>query len=497
MADEETAMEVPWEWIRVNGAVAEASLAADGTLRWGSRGGERCLSLESEVLGLETIGLRITIKAFLEVSEHGFCGLERSSVKRRRVRRDYTLEMPNEAAARRWSAKLRDYMDSLGRPKNLFIIVNPFSGKKCARTVFKKEIKPLLAAADIDCTIIETKHRNHAQEITKSLDLLKYDGIVCVSGDGVLVEVVNGLLNREDWATAIKVPLGVIPAGTGNGMVKSLLDPAGDLCSIPNATFAVIRGHKHSLDVAIVLQGEKKFFSVLLLIWGLVADVDIESEKYRWMGSPRFDIYALLRIMKLRKYHGHVHFVPAPGYEAYGEPIKQVENFKGHILPSKQDQGSATTVKSCGYQGPEISLEGLEWRSIVGPFVSLWVNNVPFSAENYIPAPKAKFSDGCLDVIIVRNCPRSALLGMMLKMSDGSYVKSSYVMYLKVKAFRLEPGKRVGHPTKGGIIDSDGEVIARGDESAVNSEHKYLMDYGPPIQMIVDQGLATIFSPMP
>ncbi|KAJ8497591.1 hypothetical protein OPV22_008143 [Ensete ventricosum] len=497
MADKETPIEVPSEWIRVNGAVAEASLAADGTLRWGSREGERCLSLESEVLGLETNGLRITIKAFVEASDHGFCGLERSSVKRRRVRTDYTLEMPNEAAARRWSAHLRDYMDSLGRPKNLFIIVNPFSGKKCARTVFKKEIRPLLAAADIDCTIIETKHRNHAQEITKSLDLLKYDGIVCVSGDGVLVEVVNGLLNREDWATAIKVPLGVIPAGTGNGMVKSLLDPAGDLCSIPNATFAVIRGHKRSLDVAIVLQGEKKFFSVLLLIWGLVADVDIESEKYRWMGSPRFDIYALLRIMKLRKYHGCVHFVPAPGYEAYGEPVKQVDNFKGHILLSKQDQGGDTKVMSCGYQGPEISLEGLEWRSIVGPFISIWVNNVSFSAENYNPAPKAKFSDGCLDVIIVRNCPKSALLGMMLKMSDGSYVTSPYVMYLKVKAFQLEPGKRVGHPTKGGIIDSDGEVIARGDESSENSEHKYLMAYGPPIQMIVDQGLATIFSPMP
>lgn len=34
-----------------------------------------------------------------------------------------------------------------------------------------------------------------------------------------------------------------LPLGTGNGMVKSLLDPAGDLCSIPNATFAVIRGN--------------------------------------------------------------------------------------------------------------------------------------------------------------------------------------------------------------------------------------------------------------
>jgi sphingosine kinase len=59
----------------------------------------------------------------------------------------------------------------------------------------------------------ETKHRLHAQEIAHSLDLRKYDGIVCVSGDGVLVEVVNGLLQREDWNTAIKIPLGIIPAG--------------------------------------------------------------------------------------------------------------------------------------------------------------------------------------------------------------------------------------------------------------------------------------------
>lgn len=38
-------------------------------------------------------------------------------------------------------------------------------------------------------TCLETKHRLHAQEIAHSLDLRKYDGIICVSGDGVLVEV--------------------------------------------------------------------------------------------------------------------------------------------------------------------------------------------------------------------------------------------------------------------------------------------------------------------
>lgn len=37
--------------------------------------------------------------------------------------------------------------------------------------------------------ILETKRQLHAKEVVQSMDLAKYDGIVCVSGDGILVEV--------------------------------------------------------------------------------------------------------------------------------------------------------------------------------------------------------------------------------------------------------------------------------------------------------------------
>lgn len=40
----------------------------------------------------------------------------------------------------------------------------------------------------------ETKYQLHAKEMVRSIDLSKYDGIVCVSGDGVLVEVKVGML---------------------------------------------------------------------------------------------------------------------------------------------------------------------------------------------------------------------------------------------------------------------------------------------------------------
>jgi len=37
----------------------------------------------------------------------------------------------------------------------------------------------------------ETLFQGHAKDLAKSFDLSQFDGIVCVSGDGVLVEVKN------------------------------------------------------------------------------------------------------------------------------------------------------------------------------------------------------------------------------------------------------------------------------------------------------------------
>ncbi|OVA13886.1 Diacylglycerol kinase [Macleaya cordata] len=477
-----------FEQVRVNGTLTPATLSADGKLRWTDRG-ERCLTVEKEVLGFSIEGSLIRVKALVERESGLYCGGSRGV----RVRKDFVFEPLSEESQRLWCGKLQECIDSYDRPKKLFIIVNPYGGKKSASKIFDEEVKPLLVAAGIQYTVQETQYRLHAKEISHSLDLTKYDGIVCVSGDGILVEVVNGLLQREDWASAIKMPLGIVSAGTGNGMIKSLLDSVDDPCSVSNAMLAIIRGHKRPLDVATVLQGETRFFSVLMLAWGLVADIDIESEKYRWMGSSRLEFYGILRVIRLRKYNGRVSFVPAPGYEAYGEKIDQSNGCTSNLHVLHQNQQDTVKVLHHGYRGPEICLEDLEWRTIDGPFVSVWLHNVPWGSEDTMAAPNAKFSDGYLDLIIIRDCPKSSLLVSMMKMNDGSYVKSPFVLYLKVKAFILEPGQRAGDPTKGGIIDSDGEVLARG-EGTYKFEQSELMTYGP-LQITVDQGLATLFAP--
>lgn len=74
--------------------------------------------------------------------------------------------------------------------------------------------------------------------------------------------------------------------------------------------------------------------------------------------------------------------------------------------------------------------------------------------------------------------------------------EKAFILLFQVKAFRLVPGNRVENPKKGGIIDVDGEVIARGEGTYMHGKERDLMVYGSPIQLIVDQGLATIFTPI-
>ncbi|XVF40585.1 hypothetical protein PTKIN_Ptkin01aG0125700 [Pterospermum kingtungense] len=472
--------------VLVNGTVILLTFTGDGKLRWTGKG-QGCLTLEKDVLGFSLEASRIRVKTVVEKRDGICCVGKRGDL----VRQSFVFEPLSEDSLLLWSQKLRDYIDSLGRPKRLLIFVNPFGGKKAANKIFLQDVKPYLEDADIQISVIETQHQLHAKEVVKTLDLSESDGIVCISGDGILVEVVNGLLEREDWSAAIKMPIGMVPAGTGNGMVKSLLDSVGEPCTASNAILAVIRGHKRPLDVATILQGETRFFSVLMLAWGLIADIDIESEKYRWMGSARIDFYALQRTLYLRHYNGRVSFVPAPGFEDYGDPTSYHDEPTSKNSPSQEE---SLKILRHGYLGSDVKLESMHWRSINGPFVSIWLHNVPWGSEDAMAAPDAKFSDGYLDLIIVKDSPKLALLSAMSKMSDGSHVKSPYVTYLKVKAFVLEPGPRVEDPTKEGIIDSDGEVLARGNVT-YKGDKKVLMAYGK-IEITVDQGLATLFAPV-
>lgn len=107
--------------------------------------------------------------------------------------------------------------------RKLLVLVNPFSGRRLAARhwLIAKEI---FDKSYIDYKVIETERAGHAYDIVSEMRYGEYNGIITVSGDGLIHEVVNGIYRRNDWIQIMsKTTLGFIPGGSANALVKSVL----------------------------------------------------------------------------------------------------------------------------------------------------------------------------------------------------------------------------------------------------------------------------------
>jgi sphingosine kinase len=79
----------------------------------------------------------------------------------------------------------------------------------------------------------------------------EYDGILTVSGDGLIHEAINGIMNRPDREQMMEtIAFGFIPAGTSNGLHKSVTEHAGELDGIQIAAFMCAKGRKTKMDLS-------------------------------------------------------------------------------------------------------------------------------------------------------------------------------------------------------------------------------------------------------
>ncbi|XP_060573427.1 sphingosine kinase 1-like isoform X2 [Ruditapes philippinarum] len=203
-------------------------------------------------------------------------------------------------------------------PKVKFLVlVNPHSGPGKAMQIYQKQVAPMLDEADVHVKLIETEHAGHGTELMKSMNRKDYDGVVIVSGDGLIYEVINGLMNRDDWQDAIKTPIGCIPGGSGNALACSINYSAGESVQIEavlHSTFILIKHRVIPMDLVLIQQPRQQIYSFLSLAWGLLADIDYESEQFRAIGEARFTLQAIRRIFSLRKYKCKLSFLPVSEY---------------------------------------------------------------------------------------------------------------------------------------------------------------------------------------
>eukprot|EP00270_Netrium_digitus_P017353 TRINITY_DN6351_c0_g2_i1.p1 TRINITY_DN6351_c0_g2~~TRINITY_DN6351_c0_g2_i1.p1 ORF type:complete len:117 (+),score=30.13 TRINITY_DN6351_c0_g2_i1:3-353(+) len=112
-------------------------------------------------------------------------------------------------------------------------------------------------------------------------------------------------------------------------------------------------------------------------------------------------------------------------------------------------------------------------------------------------APQARLSDGCYDMVVVRNCRPLQLLSLFLLMGEGRHMGSPFMFYRKVRGLKLFPGGRNPDGALGGLVMADGEILARNAGVTVRDERKQQEDpmaYSSAFHIAVQKGLARVFT---
>ena len=115
---------------------------------------------------------------------------------------------------------INHYLGPVEKP--MLFLINPKSGSGKALSVFNEQVLPILKESAVEFEMVLTTRQNHGRDLVAKQDIRRWKAIVIVSGDGLVHEVYNGLFEREDWAQACQIPVGVIPGGSGNGLAKSV-----------------------------------------------------------------------------------------------------------------------------------------------------------------------------------------------------------------------------------------------------------------------------------
>jgi len=366
------------------------------------------------------------------------------------------------------------------------VFINPAAGRGKAEEVFKKHVEPVLKCAK-NCVVeaIVTSRSGETEERTyerskQSLLLTRgrggYEsnnttrgedarilGIIAIGGDGTIAEAYAGVERaQKELGTHESIPIGAIPAGSGNAICVSLAEQSEEVNDATTMALLIAKGQTIRLDGARLAiyrndengsndttnattgksTGSKRRLSLdrkngsknssngngtnntgnnriavyqntalLSVSWGFFADVDLESERFRCLGGTRFIVQAIARLINLRTYKMDLTYRVSHETKAVCERL-------GKSLPGR-NEGEFRTIKD---------------ENILG----IWAMNLPWGSGDTKSAPLASPSDGFFDIIIVHPTSKLNLLKLLLDFdTKGSHAKNEAVTYLKTSEFEL------------------------------------------------------------
>lgn len=232
------------------------------------------------------------------------------------------------------------------------------------------------------CAIVGTDAAHARRLVDEALDR-GTDALVVVGGDGVISLALQALATGD-------VPLGIVPAGTGNDHAREYRLPTGD----PESAADVIAdGHTETVDLGRIedSSGAVKWFGTVMAA-GFDSLVSDRTNRMRWPhGRMRYNVAMLAEISKLR------------------------------LLPFRLTFDD----------GPEIRTD----------LTLAAFGNTRSYGGGMLICPGADHSDGLLDVTMITSASRTRLIRLFPTVFKGTHVDLDEVTTKRARTIRVEcPG---------------------------------------------------------
>jgi diacylglycerol kinase (ATP) len=293
--------------------------------------------------------------------------------------------------------------------RDYLIILNPAADRGRADRLAPR-LERAMQAAGARFELVRTTRRREAEEMAESAARAGRGAVIAVGGDGVVHEVANGLMRAAgDGPT---VPLGVVPAGTGNDFVKMLgLSPRRP----DQALRRILAAEPRPVDIgevfaADMVEGPEEPWYFTNGI-GLGFDAQVAVHASRVMRLRGMLVYAVALVRTLRDLR-NPHF-------------------------------------TISVDGEEVADRAL---------ILATVANGPCHGGSFWLAPDARVDDGVFDVLVADARTVREVLPLIPSVMRGRH--------LNARGVRVLRGTRVSvRSTELLPIHADGEIVARGVRS--------------------------------
>lgn len=261
------------------------------------------------------------------------------------------------------------------RKEKIAFIINPNSGRK-KRKVSIDSINKYLDLERFSPKFYITEHRGHARVLTDQAASEGCKIIVAVGGDGTVNEVASALVH-------LKLPLAIIPTGSGNGLARHLKIPV----SVPKALQILNRYTIQHIDAG--KMNDTWFFCTCGI--GFDAKIGFKFSK-----------------------------INERGFLGYLKTI--VQEFKQYNIKKYR-----------------FTIDGIKYKRKA---FLITAANASQYGNNALIAPNARIDDGLLNICIVKPFPRWKVLLLALRLMSGSIDRSEYYEFISGKTIRFKKPKK-------------------------------------------------------